>query len=90
MRAFDLDKKQFRAYALTRICSVDIDRQAKESPNLKLKDFQWSRMVSLELIPHPNRKNVPHPGVLGIFRPKTTKCSGGPAICGLQRGITFR
>ncbi|MEL4249342.1 hypothetical protein, partial [Shewanella xiamenensis] len=25
-------------------------------------------------------------GVLGIFRPKTTKCSGGPAVCGLQRG----
>ncbi|HIG8675898.1 TPA: hypothetical protein ACYEUO_005805, partial [Klebsiella pneumoniae] len=30
-----------------------------------------------------------HGGVLGIFRPKTTKCSGGPAVCGLQRGITF-
>ncbi len=30
-----------------------------------------------------------HNGVLGIFRPKTTKCSGGPAVCGLQRGITF-
>ncbi len=30
-----------------------------------------------------------HTGVLGIFRPKTTKCSGGPAVCGLQRGITF-
>ncbi|WP_341769290.1 hypothetical protein, partial [Enterobacter hormaechei] len=30
-----------------------------------------------------------NPGVLGIFRPKTTKCSGGPAVCGLQRGITF-
>ncbi len=30
-----------------------------------------------------------HLGVLGIFRPKTTKCSGGPAVCGLQRGITF-
>ncbi|WP_100757170.1 Rop family plasmid primer RNA-binding protein, partial [Klebsiella pneumoniae] len=27
-----------------------------------------------------------HDGVLGIFRPKTTKCSGGPAVCGLQRG----
>lgn len=61
MRAFDLDKKQFRAYALTRICSAYIDRQAQEFPDLKLKDFQWSRMVSLELIPHPNRKNVPHP-----------------------------
>ncbi|HEX7763604.1 MAG TPA: hypothetical protein VF433_08330 [Cellvibrio sp.] len=31
-----------------------------------------------------------HPiGVLGIFRPKTTKCSGGHAVRGLQRGITF-
>ncbi|MFQ2690164.1 tetratricopeptide repeat protein, partial [Aeromonas caviae] len=29
-------------------------------------------------------------GVLGIFRPKTTKCSGGRAVRGLQRGITFR
>ncbi|MDF3650814.1 hypothetical protein P3S36_22660, partial [Enterobacter hormaechei] len=25
-------------------------------------------------------------GVLGIFRPKTTKCSGGRAVRGLQRG----
>ncbi len=31
-----------------------------------------------------------HIGVLGIFRPKTTKCSGGRAVRGLQRGITFR
>ena len=31
---------------------------------------------------------VPY-GVLGIFRPKTTKCSGGHAVRGLQRGITF-
>ena len=28
-------------------------------------------------------------GVLGIFRPKTTKCSGGLSGRGLQRGITF-
>ena len=34
------------------------------------------------------KANFPY-GVLGIFRPKTTKCSGGPAVCGLQRGITF-
>ena len=30
-----------------------------------------------------------HCGVLGIFRPKTTKCSGGLSGRGLQRGITF-
>nr|WP_227627124.1 oligosaccharide MFS transporter [Klebsiella pneumoniae] len=35
------------------------------------------------------RSNFEYGGVLGIFRPKTTKCSGGPAVCGLQRGITF-
>jgi len=29
-------------------------------------------------------------GVLGIFRPKTTKSSGDLATRGLQRGITFR
>ncbi|WP_042935611.1 DNA-binding protein [Escherichia coli] len=38
---------------------------------------QWSEEHSLD-------------GVLGIFRPKTTKCSGGRAVRGLQRGITFR
>ena len=35
------------------------------------------------------RKEI-NKGVLGIFRPKTTKCSGGLAVRGLQRGITFR
>jgi len=61
MRAFDLDKNEFRTYALTRICEVEIDRQANEFADLKQKDFQWSRMVSLELVPHPNRKNVHQP-----------------------------
>ncbi|MEA3735277.1 hypothetical protein VBL09_19385, partial [Enterobacter hormaechei] len=32
------------------------------------------------------KEAIYHIGVLGIFRPKTTKCSGGPAVCGLQRG----
>jgi predicted DNA-binding transcriptional regulator YafY len=61
MRACDLDKNEFRTYALTRICKVDIDKQVNELPDLKLNDFQWSRMVSLELVPHPNRKNVHQP-----------------------------
>jgi hypothetical protein len=36
------------------------------------------------------QQTIEHIGVLGIFRPKTTKCSGGRAVRGLQRGITFR
>ncbi len=40
---------------------------------------------------HPEHQARACPlGVLGIFRPKTTKCSGGRAVRGLQRGITFR
>lgn len=61
MRAYDLDKNEFRTYALTRICEVEIDQQTNEFVDLKQKDFQWSRMVSLELVPHPNRKNVHQP-----------------------------
>ncbi|EOE6666707.1 DUF6500 family protein [Klebsiella pneumoniae] len=37
-----------------------------------------------------NKESMKNLGVLGIFRPKTTKCSGGRAVRGLQRGITFR
>lgn len=61
MRAYDLDKKAFRAYALTRICSVEVDYTELNFPNLKNKDFQWGRMVTLELIPHPNSENVQQP-----------------------------
>ncbi|WP_319950150.1 TetR/AcrR family transcriptional regulator [Klebsiella pneumoniae] len=53
-------------------------------PELRTLAIQRNRAV-VEGI----RKRLPPGGVLGIFRPKTTKCSGGPAVCGLQRGITF-
>lgn len=61
MRAFDPKHDAFRDYALTRIEEAKVG-----SPNLNVnatvsKDHQWNRMVNLELIPHPNRKNVAHP-----------------------------
>lgn len=61
MRAYDLDKEAFMAYALTRICSVEVDHSESNFPDQKNKDFQWGRMVSLELVPHPNRENVQQP-----------------------------
>lgn len=61
MRAYDLDDEGFRDYALTRICKVDINRSESNVPDQKNKDFQWGRMVSLELVPHPNCKNVKQP-----------------------------
>jgi predicted DNA-binding transcriptional regulator YafY len=61
MRAYDLDKEAFRAYALTRICTVEINHSESNFPDQKNKDFQWGRMVSLELVPHPNCENVQQP-----------------------------
>jgi len=61
MRAYDIEKEEFRSYALTRICTVSIDQATSLNIEIKNGDFQWSRMVSLELVPHPNTFNVPHP-----------------------------
>ena len=63
LRAFDVLKKEYRTYALTRIVELDID------DNLEIdistggvnNDHQWNRMVSLELVPHPNTTNVKNP-----------------------------
>ncbi|HHF3144172.1 TPA: helix-turn-helix transcriptional regulator [Vibrio diabolicus] len=61
MRAYDREKNEFRSYALTRIESAKIDNNFSPEVNRKLEDHQWSRIVNLELIPHPNRKNVREP-----------------------------
>lgn len=61
MRAYDLEKKEFRSYVLTRICTVFIESLTPFNIEIKNGDFQWNRMVSLELVPHPNTSNVAHP-----------------------------
>ncbi|WP_412706679.1 Oxidoreductase molybdopterin binding domain protein (plasmid) [Aeromonas rivipollensis] len=57
------------------------------STNVPLADLLSGKaMVALNYAGKPLPRDH---GVLGIFRPKTTKCSGGHAVRGLQRGITF-
>ena len=63
VRAYDESKvksERFRSYALTRIVSIEIGNSFELSSSIGNgnMDFQWNRMVNLELIPHPNRKNV--------------------------------
>ncbi|EGR2083411.1 nucleotidyltransferase family protein [Proteus mirabilis] len=59
--------------------SSDLDLLIEPTPDTTLFDIGAIRHELIKLL-----------GVLGIFRPKTTKCSGGRAVRGLQRGITFR
>lgn len=64
-RAYDVIKKGYRSYALTRVepTSLAIDKTYNEDAAKKIAraDFQWNRMVTLELVPHPNKKNVEYP-----------------------------
>jgi hypothetical protein len=61
MRAFDKSKNEFRSYALTRIESVRLVPDQPAVNSVKVMDSEWHRMVKLELVPHPNKKNVPEP-----------------------------
>jgi predicted DNA-binding transcriptional regulator YafY len=62
-RAYDEDKKRYCSYAITRVVSLNIDGNYNEdtAKEITRSDFQWNRMVTLDLVPHPNRKNVPCP-----------------------------
>ncbi len=65
VRAYDESKPKnpYRSYALTRIVSIEIGNSF--DPNASVgnasTDYQWNRMVNLELVPHPNEKNVKYP-----------------------------
>lgn len=61
LRAFDPEKYGYRVYALTRFVTCEIEHDVPVKAEIKNQDHQWSRMVELELIPHPNRKNVRKP-----------------------------
>lgn len=61
MRAFDPKHNEFRSYALTRIENAKVATKNTDISAATSKDHQWNRMVNLELVPHPNRKNVASP-----------------------------
>jgi len=58
VRAFDRRREQFLDFVLTRIESSVLleDAQIKEHEDPS-HDIQWSRIVELELVPHPKEKH---------------------------------
>ncbi|MBL54214.1 MAG: WYL domain-containing protein [Alteromonadaceae bacterium] len=61
VRAYHPEQKVYKDYALTRFVKVTIAHDAPVKSDIKGADHQWSRMVELELVAHPNRKNVSDP-----------------------------
>lgn len=56
VRAFDRKSGEFRDFVITRIeapVRIDEEPEANESPD---NDIQWTRIVELDLVPHPRLK----------------------------------
>lgn len=61
VRAFDRKSGEFRDFVLTRMDSATIQDNDVSPHESKESDIQWNRIVELELVPHPNPKNLAHP-----------------------------
>ena len=64
VRAFDRKSQSFRDFVLTRISKVTIKDSAVEPNENKQEDHQWTRMMPLQIVPHPN--NVKHPTAIEL------------------------
>lgn len=53
-RAYDRDKGRFADFVLTRIAKATILDEAVSENELLAADAQWTRIVDLELVPHPS------------------------------------
>ncbi|GLS84689.1 WYL domain-containing protein [Paraferrimonas haliotis] len=58
VRAYDRKTESFRDFVLTRISKVTINSDTPLPNEEKLEDHQWTRIIPLQLAPHPN--NVAH------------------------------
>lgn len=82
-RAFDREKQEFRDYVLTRMESpVVLDDSPAQTDETAENDPQWSRVIPLELVPHPGH---PRPELVkmdygmtdGVLRLKVRAANAG-------------
>jgi hypothetical protein len=62
VRAYDRRSGEFRDFVLTRIADARLVPGRPEECETSDQDIQWSRIVELELVPHP--ANVQHPDTI--------------------------
>jgi predicted DNA-binding transcriptional regulator YafY len=61
VRGFDRKSQDFRDFVITRIKNPKVLKSEKPEPlELSDQDIQWTRIVELELVPHPDQ---PHPEI---------------------------
>ena len=83
VRAFDRKSQEFRDFVITRIKNPVVMKGAKVQPHEQsYQDIQWTRIVELELVPHPDQ---PRPEITemdysmdsGVLRMKLRAATAG-------------
>ena len=83
VRAFDRKSQEFRDFVITRIQSPELlPREAIQAHERPDQDIQWTRIIELELIPHPDR---PYPEITlmdygmtdGVLKLRTRAATAG-------------
>jgi len=83
VRAFDRKSQEFRDFVITRIKHPRLLKENTPEPHeLSDQDIQWTRIVELELVPHPDQ---PHPEITemdygmrdGVLRMKLRAATAG-------------
>lgn len=83
VRAFDRKSQEFRDFVITRIKQPKVMKEAKIEPHeTSNQDIQWTRIVELELVPHPDQ---PRPEITemdysmqdGVLRMKLRAATAG-------------
>lgn len=83
VRAFDRKSQEFRDFVITRIKNPVVMKGAKVQPHEQSnQDIQWTRIVELELVPHPDQ---PRPEITemdysmdsGVLRMKLRAATAG-------------
>lgn len=83
VRAFDRKSQEFRDFVITRIKHPQVLKGERPAPHeLSDQDIQWTRIVELDLVPHPDQ---PHPEITemdyrmegGVLRLKLRAATAG-------------
>lgn len=59
VRAYDKNTESFRDFVLTRISKATIRETPIESHETEINDYQWVRMIDLQIVPHPTNVKEP-------------------------------
>lgn len=83
VRAFCRLRREFRDFVLTRMDSPEVVEDSQVQPEeAPEQDTQWSRIIELELVPHPSHKRpeivaMDYPLVNGVMKVKVRAANAG-------------